>query len=59
MPCDDDVVMEQNHQIREEETACIAKGVKRKRGHECELREGVWTHCQTHTYAHERETVRM
>ena len=35
VPCDDDVVMEQNHQMREEETAFIAKGVKRKRGHEC------------------------
>ena len=31
VPCDD--VVEQNHQMREEETAFIAKGVKRKRGH--------------------------
>ena len=35
MPCDDDVV-EQN-QMREVETAFIAKGVKRKRGHECDV----------------------
>ena len=35
MPCGDDVV-KQNHQMRKEETAIIAKGVKRKRGqHEC------------------------
>ena len=39
VPCDDDVVLEQNHQVREEETACIAKGVKRKRGHECDVCE--------------------
>ena len=41
VPCDDDVV-EQNHQMREEETACIAKGVKRKRGHECDVCEKVF-----------------
>ena len=41
VPCDDDVVMEQNHQIREEETAYIAKGVKRKRGTVRCLREDV------------------
>ena len=34
VPCDDGV--EQNHQMRKEETAILAKGVKRKRGqHEC------------------------
>ena len=38
VPCDDDVVTEQN-QMREEETACIAKGAKRKRGHECDVCE--------------------
>ena len=30
VPCDDGV--EQNHQMRKEETAILAKGVKRKRG---------------------------
>ena len=36
VPCDDGV--EQNHQMRKEETAIIAKGVKRKRGgHECDV----------------------
>ena len=40
VPCDD-VVMEQN-QMREEETAFIAKGVKRKRGHECDVCEKVF-----------------
>jgi len=56
VPCDDDVVMEQNHQMREEETAFIAKGVKRKRGHECDVCEKVFvsaskldTHMRTHT----------
>ena len=57
VPCDDDVVMEQNHQVREEETACIAKGVKRKRGqHECDVCEKVFQypsilaiHMRTHT----------
>ena len=51
----DDVVMEQN-QIREEETARIAKGVKRKRGHECDVCEkvfrypsGLAIHMRTHT----------
>ena len=51
----DDVVMEQN-QIREEETARIAKGVKRKRGHECDVCEKVFRypsklaeHMRTHT----------
>ena len=39
MPCDD--VVEQN-QMREEETAFIAKGVKRKRGHECDVCEKVF-----------------
>ena len=38
VPCDDGV--EQNHQMRKEETAIIAKGVKRKRGqHECDVCE--------------------
>ena len=53
VPCDD--VVEQNHQIRKEETA-ITKGVKRKRGHECEVCEEVFqspshlaTHMRTHT----------
>ena len=36
VPCDDNLV-EQNHQMREEETTFIAKGVKRKRGHECDV----------------------
>ena len=40
VPCDDDVVMEQN-QMREEETALL-KGVKRKRGHECDVCEKVF-----------------
>ena len=36
MPCDDGV--EQNRQLRKEETAITAKGVKRKRGqHECDV----------------------
>ena len=56
VPCDDDVVMEQN-QMREEETAYIAKGVKRKRGgHECDVCEKVFRsssdltrHKRTHT----------
>ena len=58
---DDDDVVEQNHQMREEETACIAKGVKRKRGHECDVCEKVFRYSiqvgQTHAYSHERETV--
>ena len=38
VPCDDGV--EQNHQMRKEETAILAKGVKRKRGqHECDVCE--------------------
>jgi len=36
VPCDD-VAMEQNQMRKEEETAFIAKGVKRKRGHECDV----------------------
>ena len=56
VPCDDDVVMEQN-QMREEETAFIKKGVKRKRGgHECDVCEKVFRypsdltrHKRTHT----------
>ena len=41
VPCDDGV--EQNHQMRKEETAIIAKGVKRKRGqHECGVCEKVF-----------------
>jgi hypothetical protein len=32
----DDIVMEQN-QMREEESTSIAKGVTRKRGHECDV----------------------
>jgi hypothetical protein len=55
VPRDD--VVEQN------QTRKDAKGVKRKRGHECGvLREGVYstiTFGYTHAYAHERETVRM
>ena len=54
VPCDD--VVEQNHQMREEETAFIAKGVKRKRGHECDVCEKVFRapsdldrHMRTHT----------
>ena len=53
VPCDD--VVEQN------QTRKDAKGVKRKRGHECDvLREGVRKSDrfgQTHAYAHERETL--
>ena len=42
VPCDDGV--EQNHQMRKEETAIIAKGVKRKRGqHECDVCEKHFT----------------
>ena len=52
----DDVVTEQN-QMREEETARIAKGVKRKRTqHECDVCEKVFRypsklaeHMRTHT----------
>ena len=55
VPCDD-VVTEQN-QMREEETARIAKGVKRKRTqHECDFCEKVFRypsklaeHMRTHT----------
>ena len=55
VPCDDGV--EQNHQMRKEETAIIAKGVKRKRGqHECGVCEKVFgsqadlaRHMRTHT----------
>ena len=61
VPRDD--VVEQNHQMREEEAACIAKGVKRKRGHECDVCEKMFVtpskFGHTHAYAHERETVRM
>ena len=43
VPCEDDVVTKQNHQMREEETASIAKGVSlRKRGHECDVCEKVF-----------------
>ena len=59
VPCDDGV--EQNHQMRKEETAIIAKGVKRKRGqHECDVCEkvfGIIRVWPTHAYSHERETV--
>ena len=55
VPCDDGV--EQNHQMRKEETAILAKGVKRKRGqHECDVCEKVFRyasylvrHMRTHT----------
>ena len=54
VPCDD--VVEKNHQMREEETAFVAKGVKRKRGHECGVCEKVFRvpsalaiHMRTHT----------
>ena len=40
VPCDD--VVEQN-QMRKEETAIITKGVKRKRGHECDVCEKRFT----------------
>ena len=50
-----DVVMEQN-QMREEESTSIAKGVTRKRGHECDVCEKVFRypsklaeHMRTHT----------
>ena len=43
VPCGDDGV-EQNHQMRKEETAVSAKGVKRKRGgHECGVCEKRFT----------------
>ena len=52
VPCDDGV--EQNHQMRKEETAILAKGVKRKRGqHECDVCEkvfGISRFGQTHAY---------
>ena len=54
VPCDDGV--EQNHQMRKEETAIIAKGVKRKRGqHECDVckrftqSSGLKYHMRIHT----------
>ena len=55
VPCDDGV--EQNHQMRKEETAIIAKGVKRKRGqHECDVCGKMFlspsklaVHMRTHT----------
>ena len=55
VPCDDGV--EQNRQLRKEETAILAKGVKRKRGqHECGVCEKVFgyasylvRHMRTHT----------
>ena len=55
VPCDDGV--EQNHQMRKEETTILAKGVKRKRGqHECGVCEKVFgsqadlaRHMRTHT----------
>ena len=58
VPCDD--VVEQNHQMREEETVFIAKGAKRKRGHECWVCEKVFrypSYLSRHAYSHERETV--
>ena len=45
----------------EKKKLLIAKGVKRKRGHECDVCEKVFQlrqFGQTHAYAHERETVR-
>ena len=56
VPCDD--VVEQNHQMREEETAIIAKGVKRKRGHECDVCEKVFrypSHLKIHMRIHTNE----
>ena len=41
MPCGDDVV--EKNQMRKEETAIITKGVKRKRGHECDVCEKRFT----------------
>ena len=42
MPCGDDVV-EQNQMRKEETGAIITKGVKRKRGHECDVCEKRFT----------------
>ena len=41
-PCGDDVV-EQNQMRKEETGAIITKGVKRKRGHECDVCEKRFT----------------
>ena len=54
----DDVVMEQNQMRIEEETTFIAKGVKRKRGHECGLCEKVFrypSYLARHKYTHTNE----
>ena len=57
VPCDDDVVMEQNHQIQKEETTFKKKGTKQKRTqHECDVCEksfrrsgGLKRHVRIHT----------
>ena len=56
VPCRD-VVKEQN-QKREEETTFVAQGVKRKRGHECDVCEKVFRQAgdlQRHVRIHTNE----